>query len=117
DFRKELAQFLELLDAHRTNVSCALVALMAHGEPQGRLLGADGQMVEVEEMVSELSTCQVLQGKAKVVLLQGCRGGDRDPGMRPRALPWLGSWLQHWLQRPSTIPSHADVLQVYANMQ
>ncbi|XP_016279604.1 caspase-14 isoform X2 [Monodelphis domestica] len=117
DFRKELTRFRELLDARRTNVSCALVALMAHGEPQGRLLGADGQMVEVEEMVSELSACQVLQGKAKVVLLQGCRGGNRDPGMRPRALPWLGSWLQHWLQRPSTIPSHADILQVYANLQ
>ncbi|XP_027715452.1 uncharacterized protein LOC114041273 isoform X3 [Vombatus ursinus] len=74
DFRKELAQFREHLDACRTTVSCALIALMAHGEPQGRLLGADGQMVEVEEMVRELSTCQVLRGKAKVFLLQGCRG-------------------------------------------
>ncbi|XP_043832263.1 uncharacterized protein LOC122735068 [Dromiciops gliroides] len=117
DFRKELAQFRERLDACRTTVSCAVIALMAHGEPQGQLLGADGQMVEVEEMVRELSTCQVLQGKAKVFLQQGCRGGNRDPGMRPRTWPWLDHWLQHWLQRPSTIPSHADILQVYANMQ
>ncbi|XP_020851336.1 caspase-14-like isoform X1 [Phascolarctos cinereus] len=117
DFRKELAQFREHLDACRTTVSCALIALMAHGEPQGRLLGADGQIVEVEEMVRELSACQVLQGKAKIFLLQGCRGDNRDPGVRPRAWPWLGRWLQHWLQRPSTIPSHADILRVYANMQ
>ncbi|XP_068921548.1 putative caspase-16 [Petaurus breviceps papuanus] len=116
DFRKALVHFREHLDACRTTVSCALIALMAHGEPQGRLLGADGQMVEVEEMVRELSTCQVLQGKAKIFLLQGCRGGNRDPGVRPRTLPWLGRWLQHLLQSPSTIPSHADILQVYANM-
>ncbi|XP_051824042.1 uncharacterized protein LOC127542457 isoform X1 [Antechinus flavipes] len=117
DFRKELAQFREHLDACGTTVSCALIVLMAHGEPQGQLLGADGQMVGVEEMVRELSTCQVLQGKAKVFLLQGCRGGNRDPGTRPRALPWLGQWLQHWLQRPSTLPSQADILQIYADMQ
>uniref|UniRef100_G3WXM4 Caspase 14 n=1 Tax=Sarcophilus harrisii TaxID=9305 RepID=G3WXM4_SARHA len=117
DFRKELAQFREHLDACGTTVSCALIVLMAHGEPQGQLLGADGQMVGVEEMVRELSACQVLQGKAKVFLLQGCRGGNRDPGKRPRALPWLGRWLQHWLQRPSTLPSQADILQIYADMQ
>ncbi|XP_074053002.1 caspase-14-like isoform X2 [Macrotis lagotis] len=117
DFKKELTQFQEHLDACRITVSCALIVLMAHGEPHGRLLGADGQKVEVEEMVRNLSSCQVLEGKAKVFLLQGCRGGNRDPGMRPRALPWLGSWLQHWLQRPSTVPSHADILQVYANLQ
>ncbi|XP_072490970.1 caspase-14-like isoform X4 [Notamacropus eugenii] len=117
DFRKALVKFRERLDACRTTVSCALIVLMAHGESEGRLLGADGQMVEVEEMVKELSTCQVLQGKAKVFLLQGCRGGNRDPGMRPRPLSWLGRWLQHWLPRSSTIPSHADILWVYANMQ
>ncbi|XP_074136050.1 uncharacterized protein LOC141549902 isoform X3 [Sminthopsis crassicaudata] len=117
DFQKELAQFWEHLDACGTTVSCALIVLMAHGEAQGQLLGADGQMVKVEEMVRELSACQVLQGKAKVFLLQGCRGGNRDPGTRPRALPWLGRWFQHWLQRPSTLPSQADILQIYADMQ
>uniref|UniRef100_A0A5F8H6L0 Caspase-14 n=1 Tax=Monodelphis domestica TaxID=13616 RepID=A0A5F8H6L0_MONDO len=96
DFRKELTRFRELLDARRTNVSCALVALMAHGEPQGRLLGADGQMVEVEEMVSELSACQVLQGKAKVVLLQGCRGDVSSKGYSPKN------------------PDQVDILRVYS---
>lgn len=41
-FWEELAQFQEKLDTHKGPVSCALVALMAHGGPQGQLLGADG---------------------------------------------------------------------------
>eukprot|EP00069_Balaena_mysticetus_P019002 bmy_02756T0 len=36
-----MAHFWEWLDACRGPVSCALVALMAHGGPQGQLLGAD----------------------------------------------------------------------------
>ncbi|XP_058142563.1 caspase-14-like isoform X2 [Dasypus novemcinctus] len=111
-FQEELAQFREWLDAHRGPVSCALVALMAHGGRQGRLLGADGQEVRPEALVQELSRCRTLRGRPKVFLLQACRGGHRDPGMWPPALPWLGRWMR----APPAIPSHADVLQIYADV-
>ncbi|XP_014648995.1 PREDICTED: putative caspase-16 [Ceratotherium simum simum] len=86
---------------------------MAHGGPQGQLLGADGQEVQPEALVQELSCCGVLQGRPKIFLLQACRGGHRDTGVGPTALPWFWRWLQ---ARPAT-PSHADVLQIYAHAQ
>ncbi|XP_037671241.1 putative caspase-16 [Choloepus didactylus] len=112
-FQEELAHFRERLDAHGGPVSCALVALMAHGGQQGQLLGADGQEMQLEVLVQELSRCRMLRGHPKVFLLQACRGGHRDPGMEPAALPWFGCWTR----APSAIPSHADVLQIYAEAQ
>ncbi|XP_023472225.2 uncharacterized protein CASP16 isoform X1 [Equus caballus] len=112
-FQEELAQFREWLDAHRGPVSCALVALMAHGGPQGQLLGADGQEVQPEALVRELSCCRALRGRPKIFLLQACRGGHRDAGLGPTAL----SWFWRWLRAPPATPSHADVLQVYADAQ
>lgn len=86
-FREELAQFREKLDTHKGPVSCALVALMAHGGPQGQLLGADGQEVQPEVLVQELSGCQALHGHPKIFLLQACRGGKR-PCFWSNHLPW-----------------------------
>lgn len=94
-FWEELAQFREKLDTHKGPVSCALVALMAHGGPQGQLLGADGQRVQPEMLVQELSCCRALQGRPKIFLLQACRGGKR-PCLKPTHLPWHSSaspWL------------------------
>ncbi|XP_008248858.2 caspase-14 isoform X1 [Oryctolagus cuniculus] len=113
-FWEELAQFQEQLDTYRGPVSCALVALMAHGGPQGQLLGADGQEVQPEALVQELSRCGALRGCPKVFLLQACRGGNRDAGKGPKALPWYRRWL--WVPQPA-LPSHADVLQVHADAQ
>ncbi|XP_053410242.1 caspase-14-like isoform X2 [Nycticebus coucang] len=110
-FQKELAQFREQLDTRNSPVSCALVALMAHGGPQGQLVGADGQEVQLEVLKQELSHCRALQDRPKIFLLQACRGGNRDAGVGPTALPWY--W--RWLQAPPAIPSHADVLQIYAD--
>ncbi|XP_062954984.1 uncharacterized protein LOC134379768 isoform X2 [Cynocephalus volans] len=110
-FQEELAQFREQLDTRRGPVSCALVALMAHGGPQGQLLGADGQEAQPEALMRELSRCQALRGCPKIFLLQACRGGNRDTGVGLTALPWY--WC--WLQAPATIPSHADILQIYAD--
>ncbi|XP_034526401.1 uncharacterized protein LOC100476990 isoform X1 [Ailuropoda melanoleuca] len=112
-FQEEMAQFRECLDALRDPVSCALVALMAHGGPQGQLLGADGQEVQPEALVQELSHCRALWGCPKIFLLQACRGGQRDAGVGPTALPWF----RRWLQASPTTPSHADVLQIYADAQ
>ncbi|XP_066131211.1 caspase-14-like isoform X1 [Saccopteryx bilineata] len=112
-FQEELAQFQGQLDTLRSPVSCALVALMAHGGPQGQLLGADGKEVQPEALVQELSRCRALQGCPKIFLLQACRGGHRDAGMGPTALPWY--W--RWLRAPPATPSHADVLQIYADAQ
>ncbi|XP_028616682.1 caspase-14-like [Grammomys surdaster] len=109
-FWEELAQFRETLDTHKGPVSCALVALMAHGGPQGQLLGADGEEVQPEALVQELSFCQALHGHPKIFLLQACRGENRDPGVRPRALPWY----RRWLRAPSAMPTQADVLQIQA---
>uniref|UniRef100_A0A8C4LBV2 Caspase family p20 domain-containing protein n=1 Tax=Equus asinus asinus TaxID=83772 RepID=A0A8C4LBV2_EQUAS len=85
-FQEELAQFREWLDAHRGPVSCALVALMAHGGPQGQLLGADGQEVQPEALVRELSCCRALRGRPKIFLLQACRGGESSRSL-PHSLP------------------------------
>ncbi|XP_044235095.1 caspase-14-like isoform X2 [Ursus americanus] len=112
-FQEEMAQFRECLDARRAPVSCALVALMAHGGPQGQLLGADGQEVQPEALVQELSHCRALWGCPKIFLLQACRGGQRDAGVGPTALPWF----RRWLRASPTTPSHADVLQIYADAQ
>ncbi|XP_036166516.1 caspase-14-like [Myotis myotis] len=112
-FQEELAQFQEWLDTRRSPVSCALVALMAHGGPQGQLLGVDGKEVQPEALVRELSHCRALRGCPKIFLLQACRGGHRDAGMGPTALPWF--W--RWLQAPPATPSHADVLRIYADAQ
>uniref|UniRef100_A0A8C6WB88 Caspase 16, apoptosis-related cysteine peptidase n=1 Tax=Nannospalax galili TaxID=1026970 RepID=A0A8C6WB88_NANGA len=84
---------------------------MAHGGPQGQLLGADGREVQAEALVQELSRCQALQGRPKIFLLQACRGGNRDPSVGPRALPWY--W--RWLQAPLAIPTQADVLQIHVD--
>ncbi|XP_032000670.1 putative caspase-16 isoform X1 [Hylobates moloch] len=86
---------------------------MAHGGSRGQLLGADGQEVQPEALMQELSRCQVLRGRPKIFLLQACRGGNRDAGVGPTALPWYWSWLR---TSPS-VPSHADVLQIYAEAQ
>ncbi|XP_052615181.1 caspase-14-like [Peromyscus californicus insignis] len=110
-FWEELAQFQEKLDTHKGPVSCALVALMAHGGPQGQLLGADGREVHPEMLVQELSFCRALQGRPKIFLLQACRGGNRDPGVRPRALPWY----RRWLRAPPALPTQADVLQIHVD--
>nr|XP_038942986.1 caspase-14 isoform X3 [Rattus norvegicus] len=110
-FREELAEFRKKLDTHKGPVSCALVALMAHGGPQGQLLGADGEEVQPEVLVQELSCCQALHGHPKIFLFQACRGGYRDPGVGPRALPWY----RHWLRAPPAIPTQADVLQIHAD--
>lgn len=112
-FQEELAKFREQLDTHRDPVSCALVALMAHGGPQGQLLGADGQEVQPETLVQELNCCGALRGCPKIFLLQACRGGHRDAGMGPKARPWF--W--RWLQAPPAIPSHADILQIDVDAQ
>lgn len=89
-FREELAQFWEKLDTHKGPVSCALVALMAHGGPQGQLLGADGEEVQPEVLVQELSCCRALHGHPKIFLLQACRGG-KGPHLQPKPLPWHSS--------------------------
>lgn len=91
-FQEELAQFREQLDTHRDPVSCALVALMAHGGPQGQLLGADGQEVQPEALVQELNCCGALRGCPKIFLLQACRGGEWDLG--PSLEARLGPSLQ-----------------------
>ncbi|XP_055418256.1 uncharacterized protein LOC129637940 isoform X3 [Bubalus kerabau] len=112
-FQEEMAQFRKQLDAHRGPVSCALVALMAHGGPQGKLLGADGQERQLEVLVQELSHCGALRGRPKIFLFQACRGGHRDAGVGPAALPWF----RRWLRAPPATPSQADVLHVCTDVQ
>ncbi|KAG8506423.1 Caspase-14 [Galemys pyrenaicus] len=114
-FQEQLAQFRERLDSHRGPVNCVLVALMAHGGPQGQLLGADGQEVQSEVLVRELSRCRALRGRPKIFLLQACRGGHRDAGVAPSALPrrWPWPWSWPWLRSAPATPSQADILQVH----
>uniref|UniRef100_A0A8D2GB06 Caspase family p20 domain-containing protein n=1 Tax=Theropithecus gelada TaxID=9565 RepID=A0A8D2GB06_THEGE len=87
-FQEELAQFQKQLDTCKGPVSCVLVALMAHGGPRGQLLGADGQEVQPEALMQELSRCRVLWGRPKVFLLQACRGGEWPEGWGPGLMLW-----------------------------
>uniref|UniRef100_A0A8C3W2P3 Caspase family p20 domain-containing protein n=1 Tax=Catagonus wagneri TaxID=51154 RepID=A0A8C3W2P3_9CETA len=100
-FQEEVARFREQLDARRGPVSCALVALMAHGGPKGQLLGADGQEVRPEALVQELSHCGALRGCPKIFLVQACRGGKQGLGPPPGpgrvlACSWEGPSLTLW---------------------
>ncbi|XP_038609296.1 putative caspase-16 [Tachyglossus aculeatus] len=113
DFRDEMAQFRAKLDGRGAPVSCALVTFMAHGGRGGRLLGADGQEVEPEDLIAELLPCRALSGGVKLFLLQSCRGGQRDSGAGAPGFPWL----RRWLRGPPAIPSHADILRVYGDVR
>lgn len=89
-------------------MSCALVALMAHGGPQGQLLGADGKEVQPEALVQELSHCRALRGRPKIFLLQACRGGEW--GLGPSLEAQLGPVLQPGSSYPR-FPHPAHFLQ------
>uniref|UniRef100_A0A673ULL5 Caspase family p10 domain-containing protein n=1 Tax=Suricata suricatta TaxID=37032 RepID=A0A673ULL5_SURSU len=103
-FLGELASFREQLDALGGPVGCAFVALVA----------PSGQLGQPQQLVRELSRCGALWGCPKVfLLLSSAPGGHRDAGVGSAGLPWFRRWL-----RPSaTTPSHADVLQIYADAQ
>ncbi|XP_065780252.1 uncharacterized protein [Muntiacus reevesi] len=105
-FQEEMAQFRKWLDAHRGPVSCALVALMAHGGPQGQLLGADGQEGHLEALVQELSYCGALQGRPKIFLLQACRGESLSTAL---LLPASQPLLEVMSVNLSLHPQHVSV--------
>ena len=94
-----MAQFRKQLDAHRGPVSCALVALMAHGGPQGKLLGADGQERQLEVLVQELSHCGALRGRPKIFLFQACRGLLLSGEAQIWRMPW------RWVVIPKVVLS------------
>lgn len=87
DFLRELALFRKQLDALRSPVRCALVALVA---PRG-------QLRQPRQLVQELSCCEALQGCPKVVLLLSSGAGAAlEPGAFLAGLRELCGCRPHW---------------------
>ncbi|XP_038599033.1 caspase-14-like [Tachyglossus aculeatus] len=113
-FRGEVAHFREEMEKRTDPISCCFVVLMAHGK-EGRLLGADGQVVELEELYDVLTnkTCRALLGKPKVFILKACLGDQKDTGEMLRTEQVLTTMFQ---ELPK-IPTFTDTLHVYSTVE
>ncbi|XP_061163366.1 caspase-6-like [Saccostrea echinata] len=69
-------------DIHRT-ADCFVLVIMTHGTT-GAIYGVDGKTVSVEEIKKQFNgeNFPAMADKPKVILIQACRGDDRDQGVR-----------------------------------
>ncbi|XP_008067827.1 caspase-14 [Carlito syrichta] len=109
-FQEELEKFQQAIDTWEGPVSCAFVALMAHGE-EGLLEGEDGKMVKLENLFEVLNNknCQALRAKPKVYIIQACRGEQKDPGET------VGE--DEMVMITQTIPTYTDILHIYSTVE
>ncbi|XP_005083492.1 caspase-14 [Mesocricetus auratus] len=113
-FLDELDTFQQIIENRKEPVSCAFVALMAHGE-EGLLEGEDGNMVRLEDLFEVLNNknCKALRGKPKVYIIQACRGEHRDLGQEMG-----GDQVAVVMKnRPQTIPTYTDALHVFSTVE
>lgn len=56
----------------------AVIVIMTHGGPDGRLVGTDGLCLYLREIVScfNRDNCPALAGKPKIFIIVACRGGQ-----------------------------------------
>ncbi|XP_062607321.1 caspase-6-like [Saccostrea cucullata] len=69
-------------DIHRA-ADCFVLVIMTHGTT-GAIYGVDGKTVSIEEIKKQFNgeKFPAMADKPKVILIQACRGDDRDEGVR-----------------------------------
>ena len=81
---KQIKQLMEnIRDYDHSQLSCLVVCVLTHGV-NGEIYGTDGVLVAVEDLSHTFtgSKCPTLLGKPKIFLLQACRGGKFDHGVK-----------------------------------
>ena len=81
---KEINQLMEnMREYDHSKLSCLFVCVLSHGV-NGQIYGTDGELVAVDKMTRTFvgTKCLTLAGKPKVFLIQACRGGSFDHGVK-----------------------------------
>ena len=81
---KEINQLMEnMREYDHSKLSCLFVCVLSHGV-NGQIYGTDGELVAVDRMTRTFvgTKCPTLAGKPKVFLIQACRGGSFDHGVK-----------------------------------
>ncbi|CAB1430156.1 unnamed protein product [Pleuronectes platessa] len=79
DLRGEEIYQLFLTESRRPVKDCFLAVLSSHGD-EGFVFGADGERVRLSRVFSCFNN-ELMEKKAKVFLVQACRGPDLDDGV------------------------------------
>ena len=78
---------LKLMDNTRKQdhkgLSCLVICILSHGL-NGEIYGTDGNLICIKTLTGYFTgtQCPTLAGKPKIFLLQACRGGDFDHGVK-----------------------------------
>ena len=95
---------------------CLVVAVMSHGTCEG-IIGVDGQIVTVRELMAYFTStaCQSLAGKPKIFIIQACRNVEEKGHSAVNADGPIGQSVQvkntsaHALESVSNIPNTPEM--------
>jgi len=85
---KTARQMEEILQkVHKSDHSkydCLVVAILTHGRKDDDLSGTDHNYISLNELMSSVDgkQCPSLRGKPKIFIVQACRGGQMDTGVK-----------------------------------
>ncbi|KAK3593281.1 hypothetical protein CHS0354_012377 [Potamilus streckersoni] len=105
DIAIKLRMFADLPD-HK-NADACVVCLLSHGE-EGCIFGTDGKKIDLDAIFScfDNQCCEHLRGKPKLFIIQACRGGALDKGVRYTPDEHDGSDSVRSMQ----VPSQSDMV-------
>ncbi|KAL3862443.1 hypothetical protein ACJMK2_008409 [Sinanodonta woodiana] len=105
DIAIKLRMFADIPD-HK-NADACVVCLLSHGE-EGCIFGTDGKKINLDAVFScfDNQSCEYLRGKPKLFIIQACRGGALDKGVRYSADEHDGSDSV----RSIHVPSQSDMV-------
>jgi hypothetical protein len=121
-----LSNLREMAHHDHKNYDCMVVCILTHGV-QGKLYGSNGDMIEVQTLISLFNgkNAPSLVGKPKLFFLQACRGDDFDYGKEesdgppmqdPVIQKAIGIGEDETDARMSALPVEADMLLAYATV-
>lgn len=114
-YRNQTAsEMLQLMAAvakedHR-DCDCFAVAVLSHGD-DGKLYGTDG-IVDINNFIDPIKSCQSLAGKPKIFIFQACRGNELDAGTEVDDDDAIADKAEQ--RAPQRIPIEADFLYAYS---